>query len=437
MNRPLPRLRMNLDFMPSPVPDRPGLFVRDPFRYTDATAIIPPGLIDCLQYFDGQHTTADLAAHLRELTGEADVGEPLEHLVKSLSEYGYLEDATYATLRAQRHDEFARAAERLPAHAGGGYPDDLEELGQTLSAYMTDATDAPMVTPLPGRLRALAAPHVSPFGGWRSYQAAYRPLMDGGGGGGAASGLVDLSGAPLRSARSESADRTVIVLGTSHYGAPQRFGLTRKPYVTPYGATRTAGDLVDRLERAAPEAVVMEDYCHSVEHSVEFQVIFLQHLLGPGVRVVPILCGSYLDSILEGGSPEQDEGVARFLGALGELAAADPDLLWVLGVDMAHMGRRYGDDFAALAAEDEMAEVVARDRARIERLAAGDAAGFWDLVQENHDDLKWCGAAPFYTLLKALPDLRGQLLSYEQWNIDEQSVVSFAGMGFRQGGDIK
>jgi hypothetical protein len=27
--------------------------------------------------------------------------------------------------------------------------------------------------------------------------------------------------------------------------------------------------------------------------------------------------------------------------------------------------------------------------------------------------------------------LRGEVLNYEQWNIDERSVVSFAGMAFR------
>ena len=54
-------------------------------------------------------------------------------------------------------------------------------------------------------------------------------------------------------------------------------------------------------------------------------------------------------------------------------------------------------------------------------------------MREKRDDLKWCGSAPFYTFLKALPDARGELLHYEQWNIDEKSVVSFAGMAFEQG----
>ena len=51
-------------------------------------------------------------------------------------------------------------------------------------------------------------------------------------------------------------------------------------------------------------------------------------------------------------------------------------------------------------------------------------------MQESHDDLKWCGSAPLYTFLKALPEARGELLRYEQWNIDPRSVVSFAGMAF-------
>jgi len=53
------------------------------------------------------------------------------------------------------------------------------------------------------------------------------------------------------------------------------------------------------------------------------------------------------------------------------------------------------------------------------------------LIQENQDDLKWCGSAPIYTFLKAGPRSRGTLHRYQQWNIDEQSVVSFAAIGFR------
>jgi hypothetical protein len=272
----------------------------------------------------------------------------------------------------------------------------LEWMGQTAPAANGD------------NLIGIAAPHVSPGGGYESYRAAYQLLSP------------------------RYKERTFVILGTSHYGAPERFGLTRKPYVTPWGASRTNVSLVDELTRQAPGAIAMEDYCHSVEHSIEFQVLFLQSIFGPDISVLPILCGSYAQSIYREGKPESNDNVKRFLGALGEIAAREGDrLLWVLGIDMAHMGRRYGDDFEARANENEMLEVGGRDRQRMERIAAGDAAGFWDLVQENHDDLKWCGSSPVYTFLKAVPNARGSIEKYEQWNIDPHSVVSFAGMSFR------
>jgi len=76
--------------------------------------------------------------------------------------------------------------------------------------------------------------------------------------------------------------------------------------------------------------------------------------------------------------------------------------------------------------------VEERDRARLSRILEGDADGFWALLQENADDLKWCGASPFYTFLQAAAPARGRLLRYEQWNIDDESVVSFAGLAFRR-----
>src|SRR5258708_7125713 len=175
----------------------------------------------------------------------------------------------------------------------------------------------------------------------------------------------------------------------------------------------------------------MEDYCHSIEHSIEFQVLFLQFLYGPNIRILPILCGSFLRSIYQSAKPEGNEQVQRFFDSLGNLSAREGNkLFWVLGVDMAHMGRRYGDQMIARADEAEMAAVAERDQQRIERLTQSDAHGFWDLVQENQDDLKWCGSAPIYTFLKVVPNARGDLRRYQQWNIDEQSVVSFAALSF-------
>jgi predicted class III extradiol MEMO1 family dioxygenase len=105
-------------------------------------------------------------------------------------------------------------------------------------------------------------------------------------------------------------------------------------------------------------------------------------------------------------------------------------LCFVLGVDMAHMGRRYGDPLTAYAATGEMLGVQERDERRIAQIAAGSVGDYWSLIQENQDDLKWCGSSPFYTFLKIAPPVKGELLHYHQWQIDPQSVVSFGAMKF-------
>jgi len=399
----LPRLRANLDFMPSPVPDRPGLLIRDAYRYSDATLIVPPALVECLKCFDGETSELDLRQELVRITGDLQVGDLQKNIVETLTASGFLEDEVYERLREGRHRQFAAEPRREPTHAGSAYPDDPNELQQTLAEWLNGAVNGAK------SLMGIAAPHVSPEGGWKSYRAAYGAL------------------------KPEYQDRTFVVLGTSHYGQPERFGLTRKPFATPLGASQVDLPLVETLVAEAGDAILMEDYCHAIEHSIEFQVLFLQHVYGPDIRILPILCGSFGRSIYEGGAPEDDENVRRFLGTLGDLAAREGDrLFWVLGIDMAHMGRRYGDRFEALADEGAMAQVAGRDRQRIDRVNAGDAAGFWELVQENRDDLKWCGSSPLYTFLKVAPQARGELSHYEQWNIDEQSVVSFAGISFHK-----
>ena len=411
MSQILPRLRYDLDFLPSPVSDRPGLMVRDPYGYSDATLIIPPVLVPALRCFDGEQSDLELRELLTEATGDVQVGELMEHLFTTLDEAGFLLTPRFDEKRDATQRAFAAAPSRQPAHAGSAYPDEAGELRELFSDYLSAPENGPVD---PSNLVGIAAPHVSPEGGWESYREAFRALP---------SGTVD----------NPFADKVFVVLGTSHYGEAGRFGLTRKNYVTPYGEARTETGWVDFLEREAPEGILMEDYCHAVEHSIEFQIVFLQSMFGPNIRILPILCGSFALSISSGGMPEDDDAVNAFLQSLAALTEREKDrACYVLGVDMAHVGRRYGDEFAARATEGKMIEVGVRDRARIERLAAADVDGFWNLVRENEDDLKWCGTAPFYTFLRAARPASGQLRRYQQWNIDEESVVSFAAMTFQR-----
>jgi AmmeMemoRadiSam system protein B len=401
----LPRLRFDLDFIESPIPEQPGVLIRDPHHYSDAHLVLPPALIPVLEMFDGKSTDLDLKELLVRITGQFDVLDLQQEVTGALSEAGFLEDDNYRALRDATHADFAEAPVRVAIHAGGAYPDDPREATKLFESKFAANGQRRPVEGLVG----IAAPHVSPDGGWESYCDAYGAI-------------------PI-----DAADKTFVILGTSHFGQPERFGLTRKPFLTPLGEARNATDIIDELAAAAPGSVIHEDYMHATEHTIEFQVVFLQHLFGPGVRIAPILCGGFARSLIQGGLPEDDEHVRRFLGALGELhARRSRDLVWVLGVDMAHVGQRYSDPFNAYANRGEMLSVTDRDKERIAQIEAGSAEGFWDRVRPNHDDLKWCGSAPFYTFLKAVPQARGRMLRYQHWQIDPHSVVSFAAMAFTE-----
>ena len=415
MPEPLARLRRELDIMPSPVPEQPGLLMRDPFGYTEAVIIVPPLPARTLGLFDGEHTEADLKAAFVRFSGDIlQSADAARHLAASLDEHGFLESPAFHELKERKQREFAAAAVREPAHAGTGYPEEAEALGRQLDEYGASPDDPsrPGEVSKKDGLVGLAAPHVSPSGGYRSYAAAYRRL------------------------NRSYAEKTFVILGTSHYGEPEKFGLTRKPYATPWGPIETDVSMVDRLAAAAPAAVEMEDYCHASEHSIEFQCIFLAHALGTtDFKIVPILCGPLAESLYTGRAPETNERVWRFYDALGELGdERRDDLVWILGIDMAHIGRRYGDSVPARAEQGRLLEVRERDEERLARVCSADREGFFELVRPGQDELRWCGYSPLYTYLSCVEQTEGRVLEYEQWNIDEESVVSFAGIEFRSAG---
>jgi hypothetical protein len=426
MSEILPPLRRALDIIPSPEPDRPGLLIRDPFHYTDTVLYVPPAWALALRYLDGEHTELDVQEVLTRARGTLVFSDEVREFAGVLRQQGFLETEEFHRLREQRHRGFQEERLRLATHAGTAYPASPAEIHRTFEEYFrgVDVTEG-----LPDSVLGVAAPHVSPEGGQNCYAATYRRLA----------------------AFPALAQRTFMVLGTSHWGAPEKFGLTQKPFVTPLGTLPVDTELVGWLKQHGGRAASEEDYCHAIEHSIEFQCVFLQHALGPELKIVPILCGPLAESAQpksadlkvsatgEGASSEgvNSEGAATgqerecFLGVLGELAEKHRDrLFWVLGIDLAHLGRRYGDSFSALANRGRMAEVAEQDRRRLELVCAGDSRGFLEVVQARGDELNWCGSSTLYTFMRAVGKVRGRVLLYEQWNIDPQSVVSFASLEF-------
>ena len=398
--------------MPSPIAEQPGLLLRDPFRYTDDVLVIPPAWVALLRCLDGAHSMLDAQAVMTRLAGGKIVAQSeLQEFVTILSETGFLDDEALTRRVERSHDAFRASPVREETLAGSAYPSEREAIESWLDLRIDGTADRTLRAPNTAWPLAIAAPHVSPEGGYASYGAAY--------------------------ALPESSDedvKTFVILGTSHYGAPERFGVTAKPFRTPLGTVEIDRDALSFLVERGGDAVVEEDYCHRTEHSIELQILFLQYRLAQPFRILPILCGPFVDSLVRGVPPETLDGNARVLDTLTELATKRPELVWVLGVDMAHIGVRYGENEPARAYEGRMLEVREQDERRLERVAAGDAEGFFELVHPEGDALNWCGYAPIYTFLRAMHTRRveASVRSYEQWNIDPGSVVSFAALHFQE-----
>lgn len=403
----LPSLRMDLDFQPSPVEENPGLLIRDTFRFSDTTLIIPQYLLRFLPYFDGKHTRADLLGALSRVANRATALHLEAHLRETLESAGFLEGARFEAARAAALEQFRQAPVRYAAHAGSAYPGSAAEIRDYLDSNLNAHR-------FEGEVRrnhvvGVAAPHISFEGGWSSY-AAMAPVL-----------------------RHASPDSLFVVMGTSHYGEMERFGLTAKTFNTPLGVTRSEPGMVAELAAACPEATILEDYCHAVEHSLEFHILLLQHLVRPDVRVLPILVGGFARAMRGDAKPEDQDSLAKVFAALREIACQHgKDLFWLLSVDMAHMGKRYGDDFAAVAQEGTMRQIGELDQFRIEMLSQGNASAFWKDVAERDAEMKWCGSSTLYSFTQVYPEARAELLRYQQWNIDPGSVVSFGTLAFHR-----
>ncbi|MBI2524767.1 MAG: AmmeMemoRadiSam system protein B [Candidatus Rokubacteria bacterium] len=328
---------------------------------------------------------------------------------------GFLDSPRFAERRRRIEEGFRLSPVRPPAHAGAAYAGEPGTLQEQIRSFFTHAdgpgTPGPVSLGLDGAaggapgIRGLIAPHIDFHRGGPTYAWAYRELAH--------------SDADL-----------FVILGTCHAGMADPFAATGKAYETPLGRAAADGDFLDALGRRYGHDLLASEGAHRVEHSVEFQVVMLQHLLGERrpFTIVPLLASFLHEAVWRASAPESDARVPRFLEALGEtLAVSGRRVCLVAGVDLAHVGPRFGDP--ELNTDEFLRHVEAQDRAMLATVTAGDAGAFFEEVARDGDARRICGLSPIYAFLRALPGARGRLLRYSQWP-DPEGAVSFCAAAF-------
>jgi AmmeMemoRadiSam system protein B len=393
------------------------IYLKDPLNLATPIGISSLGYF-LLAHFDGRHSYPDLREVFEQRFRSPLPRDEFNQFVALLDQHYYLQSERFSNYQQAVIAEFRRQPSRAPAHVGGGYKSDPAELTVQLDGYFSAPTGPGLAsTENTGATpKAIVAPHIDFHRGGPAYAWAYKPL-------------AESAGADL-----------YIILGTSHCGGQTPYILTRKDFETPLGLVETDSEFVNRLQSECAEDCFVDEYLHRGEHSIEFQVLFLKYiaqkraaLTGEPERpfkIVPILVSSFHAMMMSQTLPEQTAAVGNFLRTLRELANGDSrQICFVAGVDLAHVGRQFGD--TEPITDEFLKWVETEDRKLVDRVIELDAPGFFNEIAKDQDKRKICGFSPLYSLIHLLDGARGNHLHYGQaFTLETGSAVTFTSMIF-------
>jgi AmmeMemoRadiSam system protein B len=217
-----------------------------------------------------------------------------------------------------------------------------------------------------------------------------------------------------------------VIIGTP-LGLDHVFAVTDKDFETPLGPSPLDQPILNQLKAKLP-AFFEEDLCHQAEQAVEFQLPFLQEVVGSKkpFTIVPILSSFSAASLRD---PTVRQSVDQFLTGLREvLAQSDRAYCVIAAGELAHLGMRYGDKrldgllLSSLHAVDlEMLKPVEERQPEV----------FANYIRKEQDQRRISGFSPIYSLLRLIEAESGQVLRYDRGITDQyNSTVTYASMAF-------
>jgi len=386
--------------------------IKDPQNSDIAPLVVSELALYIMTFFDGNNSIDSVIATLKEKYGKVIEKADLDSLVKMLDTSLLLENENYINHQQLIENNFFNSDTRKAYLSGLSYPESKEKLNNMLDDFFEKAGN---ILPLKNEneiLRGLVSPHIDFTRGGTSYAVAYREIIN------------------------KSNANTYLIFGTTHYAQNDNpFILTRKPFSTPLGTIDTDTEFLDRIEDKCKWDLYEGEIFHRTEHSIEFQVVFLQHILKEkNFKIIPVLCNSFHQFIGNGSSPFEDKKISTFLTELKKIIDSYGDSVVVIaGVDLAHVGPKFGDKDQV--DEKTLSWIRNRDAISLEYTEKIDAEGFYRSVEEEKDKRKICGLSSIYSMLKVTDASYGTILDYDNaLEEDTGSVVTFASAGYYKGG---
>ena len=387
--------------------------VRDPQNSDTNPLIVSELALYIMTFFDGNNTVDSIITQIKNKYGREIKKSEFESLIEMLDDALLLENEKYFNHQKAVESSFNNSDTREAYLSNLSYPGSKDKLTALLDDFYVKAENKIPTQEKTGLLRGIISPHIDFTRGGTSYALAYRELLNG-----------------------TDAD-TYLIFGTTHYAQNDNpFIVTRKSFSTPLGTADTNTQFIDKLEKKCGWDICEGEIFHRTEHSIEFQVVFLQHILADkkNFTIVPILCNSFHQFVSEGSSPSEDHRISTFLSELKQLVESLGNSVFIIaGVDLAHVGPKFGDKDQV--DEKILSWISKKDAISMEFTENIDAEGFYRSVEEEKDKRKICGLSSIYSMLKVTDATFGTVLDYDKaLEEDTGSVVTFASAGYYKGG---
>jgi AmmeMemoRadiSam system protein B len=377
--------------------------VHDPTQHALGTFTLTPPAFFLLTQMDGDHTLTEIEAAFASQFGQTLPAEKLTNIIAQLSEARLLEDEVFDEYYQRLVDEYRQAPTRVMRGGQQFETGDQTQLGEQLDQMLNDG----QAHDCPGPARGLIVPHLDFPRGAPCYADGYRTLAE------------------------HCPAQRFVILGTNHFGQAMTVSATGKDFATPLGTLPNDRDFLDRVQTQLSADLCEHELDHAREHSVELQVLLLQHLFADrDIRFVPFLCTTPCGP--GGVQPTDGNGLnlKSFADALRQcLEQDDVPTCIIAGADLSHIGRFFGDDHDL---EQPWLEQVAEgDRKFLAHVLTGNAEALASHVTSTGNPTRFCSVGCIYTLLTALPESKPSLLRYHQAVVkDWENCVTCATLTF-------
>jgi AmmeMemoRadiSam system protein B len=408
-SKQFPLLR-NLQFSPVKENKEQYIVLWDPTGLSAERLVLPLNYFYLFQHFDGEHSLDQICAEYLKRFGEFLMPDRLQRLVTDLDAKLFLEGEKVEAAKREAQADYRNAQVRPAMFSGKSYEGDGEKLRAQLEGFYT-SKEGPALKPSENKgkkIKGLVAPHYELRQAGPIYAWAYKELQE------------------------AEAPSLFVILGTSTAGLTRPFAVTDKDFETPLGVVPVDRDLIARIRELGGEPFFEEDLSHRNEHTIEFQLPFLQHVMAgkPPFAILPVLCSFPAACMVDPMLRRLAQEVETFIRLLKQaLTESGRDYCLIGSAELAHLGMRYGDP--SPPTDFSFHRCMQTDLEMLKHVEELKPDAFAQFIQKEGDSRRISGFATIYTLLRLIQAEKGQVLRYDRGITDQyNSTVTYASMAF-------